>query len=184
MRIMETEVFKFDELSDEGKEKAVDRLRESNVDYDWWDARSNLYPEAVNEVMGIEPGDKIYFNIDRNWYLQYRDIQVIDFKEKVFLTWLGIPARLQIGLDVGFTNKTYGGSSAASTAVEFYWNGQHDLPSKYQAYLDNAEEVFSDWVERCLRILRDEYEYLISDEAIIETIEANEFEFLASGELA
>ena len=34
-----------------------------------------------------------------------------------------------------------------------------------------------------LKMLKDEYEYQSSEEAIIETIEANEYEFTADGEL-
>ena len=37
MGTIETKVYKFNELSDTAKENAIDRLRNINVDYDWWE---------------------------------------------------------------------------------------------------------------------------------------------------
>lgn len=49
---------------------------------------------------------------------------------------------------------------------------------------DNTEEFTKLLLEEYLAILRQEYDYLTSEEAIIDTIEANEYEFTKDGELA
>jgi hypothetical protein len=51
-RVMETKVFKFEELSDKAKEKAREWFREGALDHDWWDTE---YDEAasIGEMMGI-----------------------------------------------------------------------------------------------------------------------------------
>jgi hypothetical protein len=48
-----TTVYTYAELSDEAKEKARDRYRENNLDYEWWDS---VYEDAVTmaALMGIE----------------------------------------------------------------------------------------------------------------------------------
>lgn len=52
MRVMETTVYRFDELSDRAKERARDWFREGALDYDWWDS---IYEDAATcgEILGI-----------------------------------------------------------------------------------------------------------------------------------
>ena len=52
MRIVETKVYTFDELSDEAKQKAIEHWREGYLDYDWWDA---VYEDADQcaKILGI-----------------------------------------------------------------------------------------------------------------------------------
>ena len=60
METREYKVYTFDELSALGKEKALEKFREHNLDYEWWDC---VYEDAkeVGSLMGIEIGN-IYFS--------------------------------------------------------------------------------------------------------------------------
>ncbi len=49
MRIKETKVYPFDELTEDAQEKAVENLAEINVDYGWWDA---TYDDAYYQIQG------------------------------------------------------------------------------------------------------------------------------------
>lgn len=51
-RVIETPVFKFDQLSDEAKKHALEKNYEWNIDHEWWDA---VYDDAImmGEIMGI-----------------------------------------------------------------------------------------------------------------------------------
>lgn len=49
---------------------------------------------------------------------------------------------------------------------------------------DNEETFLKELLEEYLSILQDDYDYLTSEEAIIEAIKANEYEFYEDGELA
>ena len=60
MRIKEIKLYKFDELSDEVKEKVIERLWDINVDCDWWDA---VFDDA--EQIGFEINA---FDLDRGRY--------------------------------------------------------------------------------------------------------------------
>ena len=49
--------FTFDELDDRAKEKARDKFRENNLDYDWWDT---VYGDAqkIGDLLGINIGEQ------------------------------------------------------------------------------------------------------------------------------
>jgi hypothetical protein len=50
--IVETEIFTFDELSDDAQEKASEWYRQANLDYEWWDTvYSDL--ETICDILGI-----------------------------------------------------------------------------------------------------------------------------------
>ena len=57
------------------------------------------------------------------------------------------------------------------------------MTKRQEEILDRAVEIFSDKMEEALRGLRDNYEYLVTDEAIKETIECNECDFTEDGDL-
>ena len=58
MRIKETKVYQFSELSDEAKETAIQNCCDFNVDYEWWDC---MYDDAKNVLLKLES-----FDLDRN----------------------------------------------------------------------------------------------------------------------
>lgn len=53
MRIQETKVYTYDELSDEAKEKARDWYRDGALDYDWWDGLYEDFAQRAEEL-GID----------------------------------------------------------------------------------------------------------------------------------
>lgn len=62
MRIKEIKVYAFDELSDEAKDKAINKLYDINVGYEWWDS---IYEDARNIGLEIES-----FDIDRGSFVK------------------------------------------------------------------------------------------------------------------
>jgi len=60
MEIVETKVYTYDKLSDEAKQVALEKLRNINVNHDWWDF---VYKDvnAVAALMGINI-NQIYFS--------------------------------------------------------------------------------------------------------------------------
>lgn len=57
MRIKETKVYTFDELSDHAKEKARDWFREGHLDYEWWES---IYDDAatIGAILGLDLNQK------------------------------------------------------------------------------------------------------------------------------
>ncbi len=54
---VETEVFKFNELTEEAQQAATEKLYDLNVDYDWW---NSVYEDALQVGLKLTG-----FNIDR-----------------------------------------------------------------------------------------------------------------------
>ena len=161
MRIKEIKCYQFDELPDDAKEKALMNLCDINVDYEWWDS---VYEDAENIGLKLTG-----FDLDRNRHatgeLIFEPLEVA----KAILS------------DHGEMCDTYQLAKEFKAKYEPKYNKwynsvltDYDLEND----LDNMAEDFErSLVEEYSVILQKEYEYLTSEEAIIETIRANGYEF-------
>lgn len=171
MKQITVNAYTFDELSDQAKQKVLNEMSDINTDYEWWDS---VYNDA--ETIGIEIKT---FDIDRGDI----DCIIADSEETANL----------ILKNHGESCKTY---SIASNFLE----KKSKLVKKYSNGIetekvteDNYDDFDSEWEElmgsfdyniskEYLKMLSDQYEFLQSEEAIIETIQANEYLFTKNGE--
>ena len=159
------------ELSEEAKEKAIDELWSINVDYDWW---NYIYFDA--EDIGCKITS---FDMDRGEI----GFEFTSEAEKVAQNILKtlIPDRdkyktAQLFLES--QNRTL--DKYCNNAGEF----QEDQEYEFEQEIKDIEEDFRQALgEDFLSSLRKEYEWLVSEESIIETIKANDYNFTESGEL-
>lgn len=174
MRIdtVKTKVYPFEELSDAGKEKAVELLWDLNAVGEWWES---LYEDA--EQIGLKITS---FDIGRERYCEG------DWTEDVEDV-----ARLIIE-NHGKDCETYKTAWEFDTAIGVggsVFEDSDDYDPEYEEYNESAEyndlcsEFLRDICEDYRIMLQKEYEYLSSEEAIIETIKANEYEFTEDGKL-
>lgn len=167
-------IYSFDELPEEAKQKALENLSDINVDYDWWDYN---YEDAEN--IGLILNE---FDIGRS--------QVCTGVFK----WGALECAEAILKEHGETCETH------KTAIE-YMKERGELVTKYSDGV-NVEKVAEDndydfdqdcdeldkeflksLLEDYLSILRKEHEYRTSEGVIIETINANKYEFTEDGKL-
>lgn len=169
MRNITTTVYKFAKLSEQGKAKAIQGLSSINIDFDWW---QYTYLDAKNVGININN-----FELDRDI-----DIGLYDCLETA----------QKILKDHGLTCDTYNNAEQfikeRDELVSKYSGGGDKVPEEneydFDCELDELESEYKKTLEEdYLSMLRNEYEYRTSKEAIIETIEANEYEFTAEGEL-
>jgi hypothetical protein len=190
MRTIETKVYKFNELSEEAKENAIDKLRDINVDYDgWWEDDFLLDIGLPKNILNkIDNGyvmfnwERIYFSLDRDRYIQFVNLEVEDKYIDLFRQFLGIPKALWKNVYYEFVDSSYANTD---TTIEFEhqeWTDK-DFTEKQWIILDKAKEKFNNLVYNAKQVLRDSYYYLISDESIIETIKMNDYEFTEEGNL-
>jgi hypothetical protein len=162
MRIKETKVYEFAELTDEARDKAIEKLYDINVDNDWWDSISD---DASTIGLEIEE-----FDIDRGSYCRGR------------FTKTAVEVARSILENHGETCETY------KTAEQYIkqWDEVDALTPDDEDL--NTEEIDEEFLKSLCEdyrmILTKEYEYLTTREAIIETIEANEYEFDENGNIA
>lgn len=168
MREVTVKYYQFGELSDDVQSKVIDKMWDINVDYDWWES---TYEDA--ERVGLKLTG---FDIERH----YCHGEFIDSAEKT--------AHL-IEDEHGESTESY------KTAKEYLTErdrlideaardeyGEFVDENKLDCELDDLDEEFRKSILGDYRIiLRGEYDYLTSKEAIIETIEANEYEFTENG---
>lgn len=172
MRVAQVKVYKFSELSQEAKEKALKKLRDINVDYDWWKPELEQFQIELRDK-GIEAED-FSFDLDRGTFLNITKGYVLD--ERRVLKSAGVDLRTgeaKDAINYGITlhHKHTGGGEGHN-----YFE-PNNLPDV------NICEWLKDILMDFWKELRDTYDYFITDEAAIETIEVNEYEFTEDGEL-
>lgn len=151
----------FDELSPEAKQKAIDNLLYINVDYDWWEF---VYDDAREIHCKIDG-----FSINREGDC---DLKLTKDAETV--------ADL-IMKNHGEICDTY--KLAAQYKIDLARLDEKPGEDQGDEHNDLEEEFTKQLSECYLSMLRQEYEYLTSEEAIKETIQANEYEFTIDGKL-
>jgi hypothetical protein len=174
MKTVQVKVYKFDELSDEAKERVIDSFRHVNVEFDWWEG---IYSDAENVGIKITS-----FDLDRN---RHADGVFQDNFEEICR---------RIMAEHGEVCETY-------KTAQSYLNRYNELVTKYSDGVntelvaeDNEwefdkeceelrEEFEKEIFEDYSMMLQNEYEYLCSDEAVYEFIRSNEYEFTEDGEL-
>lgn len=172
MKTKTINLYEFDELSESAKEKAIQNLSDINVDYEWWDF---IFEDAKR--IGIKITE---FDTDR--YCRGEFIK--DFEEIVS------SIQQEHGKDCD-TYKTAVQFEQEKTAlVAKYSDGENLSEVVYENEDDfdqDCDELEKEFLKSLLEdyriMLRKEYEYLTSCEAIIETIKANEYTFTEDGKL-
>ena len=175
MRIKETKIYHFEELTEDAKEKAVQNLYDINVDTQWWDC---TFEDA--KMIGLKITG---FDIDRGAYC-----------EGSFIDGAEDAANNSIS-EHGESCETYKDAASyikdRADLVKKYSDGVNlDIVAEGNEYdFDNdCDDLDSEFLKTILEdyriILSKEYDYLTSNEAIINTIQANEYEFTENGKLA
>lgn len=167
MRTVRTKVYKFYELTPEAQNKAVERLYDINIDYRWWDY---IFEDA--ETVGIKITE-----FDTDHYCKGK------FIEDAIFTATAINKNHGEQCDTYKTAETF--TSERDNIVESApkdENGDFVDEHALDIQLDEIESEFLKSILEDYRImLKKQYEYLASREAIIETIQANEYEFYQNG---
>lgn len=188
--VVKHEVYKFSELSEGAQDKALEQLSDINVDYDWWDSVIWGLSEQIKEHCGIWFDDKgVAFDLDRANYLYFSKGHigiensgklvealikgmVMSDKEKKYLR----ENADELYIDVSH----YGGGSGANhLLLQYTANDVID---------EGTQDAINEWfdenvIDEVLSALKKEYNYATSRKAIIETIEANDYDFLKNGKL-
>ena len=176
MKTIQINLYEFSELSEDAKQIALEKLYDINVDgsFDWWD---NNYEDAKNVGIKINSfdlgrGESVDIDNYETWHeiadliIKNHGEQCQTFKDaKEFLKQRDI--------------LVYKYSDGKNIEVVIEKN-----EIEFDDYCDNLEHEFKTCLENdYLKMLRQEYEYLTSEDAIIDTITTNEYSFLEDGAL-
>lgn len=189
MRTIRTKVYKFDELSEQAKQIAIEEVRneyyEDNDFANWAIDDCALFEPKEKELIELFGEDynfplikntrvSIYFDTERDSYLDCEKAMEVT-NEKQFLLWLGLTEEIINGDDFSFSIFTPNYRNA-DTTIDF-----DGFDSKFDEAISNAQDKFNDLIGDILNRIEADIDYRFTDEAIIEDIEANEYEFLSNG---
>jgi len=165
-------LYSFDELSEDAQKKAVNSLSDINVSHEWWDY---IYEDAKRIGLNIMEFDTDHYCNGKLLVSLYECCDLI-------LTEHG-PDCETFKLAKYYQNQW-------DELVKKYSDGENtdqvseENESEFDNLADELEEDFRKSLLEDYRImLRKEYEYLTSSEAIIETIKSNEYTFTENGKL-
>ena len=175
MKTIEIKVYKLNELPEEIQEKAIEKLSDINVNYDW---RNHIYQDAETVGIAVNGHDE-----------RGCSIQVDDCEETANKILEGHGDHCETYK----TAKSF--LSNKSKLVEKYSDGiNKDIVSEdneldFDNEMDDLEKEFTHSLSEDYKImlqkyrimLQKEYEYMTSEKAIKETIEANDYDFTIEG---
>lgn len=153
MRTIETRVYEFTELSDSAKDKARGWYREHALDYDWWEG---TYEDAANIGLKLTG-----FELDSNRHATGHFTEdAIDVAEAVI--------------------KEHGENCETHKTAKAYLSdiGRFEKEGEREAFASEFERSLLDDYSI---MLQKECEYLLSDEAVDESILANGYTFTETG---
>lgn len=185
MRTIETKVFTFDELKEAAKEIAIENIRESYYEYNdfasWAvDDCALLEPlhKELEDLFGsdydfplLKNNRKVYYSLDRDRYIDISNAMEIQ-NGCQFLTWLGLTEEL-----INLVDFTIG-----KDTITFDSDLEYEFTEEQENTLRQAQNKFENHCEDILSRLESDYDYRFTDEALIEDIYANDYEFLENGD--
>jgi len=204
MRTLETTVFTYDKLSNNTKQHTLEKLWDLNVGYDWWDF---LFDDVANiaELFGLdirhtrkERMDKSYFYkptiyfsgfssqgygacFEGRYSYQKGGLKaVMDYapKDEELHRIVRDLQNLQRRNFYKVTFRTYHRGHYSHENCMYLDNYEGA-----EQYEDDFLEVMRDFARWIYRRLEEEYDWLTSEQQIVESIRSNEYEFTEEGEL-
>lgn len=205
MRTIETKVFQYAELDDDAKEKARDWYRSGALDYDWWDYMYEHVSTAAR-LIGIE----LEYRQAKNqkgepiagqpciWFSGFSSQGDGACFEGTYRYAKGSCKAIRAEFGEGDTDllAIVDGLYELQKAHWYrLWARVKHTGRYYHKYStdietdgfnedesdDDLKELLRDFMEWIYRKLEAEHDYLLSDEAVVESIEANEYEFTKDG---
>jgi hypothetical protein len=212
MRTISKNVYPFDELSPEAKEKAINYMRQLEYEDPWFIDEVNQTFEKFAELFGIKWNNIDYEEPYRNDYdLTFSD-DILNltgvrlskyiwnnykkqlFKKKYYPVKANYPLFHRRVKSITYNNgNTFNGyysavqleHSCVLTGITY----DEDILQPIYEFLNNPKEnvnietLMNDCIYSLCGAVQDEINYRLSDESLTETIQANEYEFSEEGML-
>jgi len=180
-------LYQYSELSEQAQEKAIEAYRAQDyfIDSDWYESTiENCFPEVLKEH-GLSFDNKCFFDTDRDYYITFEGLHIEDLS--LLLKRSDIkPVKSHIFdlvsdyIRIDFTRK----HSEQSFTNDFISGDRCPLiNSKLDRIIEACNSTLQDIKHDCLTTLRNELEYMYTEEHAIECITCHELEFKADGSI-
>ena len=197
MRTIERQIFRYDELSEQAQQVAIESMREGissgRIESDSYDYRNTL--DKIENIFGVKVYD---WSVDEcNFYFRFEFTHIEEETEnepRLLLRYLNTNVLPCIDNKKRYYSKTAGASRKSrilcNNSYEYCLTGcwcdsaiDNALNNIKQSVKNkvNAREFVNSILEGFFEQWRNDYEFAISDECITEEIEANDYEFYENG---
>ncbi len=190
MRTEETKLYKFDELSEEAKEKAIENQRshEGYLDYEWFSYLHQDFIEELNTI-GVDC-EGFEWDLYSSREFTAKGLEVTDeqqlLKSAGLTKWLIMNALRKEETEIYCIVLSEEGD--ADVDIEF--GDKYNLSVKEEIEREEEAEELNEKItefmkekfEKFWKILNKDWNYLMSDEGIKEDLEMNDYEFNEEGE--
>jgi hypothetical protein len=192
MREAIVKVYKYNELSDEAKKKALDWMRgTAYLDYEWYDFLIQAWKEKLENAGFVEP--KIRFT----GFWSQGDGASFDCKRIDIAKWLkaedylkkfsSLAKQIEDEAIVACIDKNVYGNNYCHERTRYVEISDDGTDGIDLALVDELEKLMEQHrlslCEDIYKELEKEYEYLMSDEVVINSIETNGYEFEENGKV-
>ena len=181
MREMNVTVYSFDELSEEAQERAINELRPVDIEPYWYEDTFDTI-RAAGKLLGLDI-DRIHFDTDL-YCIFDASYEYVRGAAKAVKAEFPQDTKLHgIAKDLQALQKRhfYSLSCAVREARDMNRYSCFRFGEDYEC--EDLGDIIDDFAHWAQILLRDEYKYLTSDDAVKETIEANGYEFTEDGKL-
>ena len=181
MREITVKAYKFDELSEEAQERALNDLRYINVEFNWWEDSYDTIRTA-GKLLGLDI-DGIYFDTD-SYCIFDASYEYVRGAAKAVKAEFPQDTKLHgIAKDLQALQKRHFYSLSCAVTKGRTTNRYSCFRFGEDYECEDLGDIIDDFAHWARTQLRDEYEYLTSDEAVKELIIINEYEFTEDGKL-
>ena len=209
MKTIEINIYKFSELSEEAKEYAINKWREDQYNYQpWFIEEANKTLEKFMDLFCISNYQIDYEEPYRNDYSIKLEDDILQLSSQRLATYIWNNYKGEL-----YKGKYFSLWSKKDVSYKYYKDGYPVLKQKHsKIQMDNCctltgmcydddvlkpicdflsnpsdinfETLLNDCIYSLCHSVSSEIEHQNTDESIIENIEANEYDFLESGEMA
>lgn len=185
-------VYEFDELPESVQAKVLEKLYDINVDYKWHDCTLDEFYLILDTIGVACPKDGISFSdfssqgdglsfIGRYSYRKEALKKIV----AEFPTWTELHKAVKA--IQALQSRYFYRISGEIRRISYFYSHENTVSfssDEYSQSVDDAmNEFFRDIMREFYYTLDKEYEYLTSNDAIIETIKANGYEFTMEGDM-
>lgn len=187
-------LFQFSELSEKAQERAIERFRDINVEHEWYEFELDNFTEQLEEVGFNCPeisfsgfwsqGDGASFTCKTAHIESLIDALKDSRHHRKYARFLTKIADY-LSVSVERINYQYSHKYSTRAVVDSCLPGRRlQLEALINRFEEDVESLRLELSHRLFETLTAQYDHLRSDEAVIEAIEANEYEFLEDGTFA
>lgn len=181
MREMSVKVYSFAELSEKAQERALNELRPVNVEYAWYEDSYDTIRTA-GKLLGLEISD-IHFDTDFYCIFDASYGYVRGASKAVKAEFPYAPDLHEVARKLQALQRRHFYSLSCAVTEGRTTNRYRCFRFGEDYECDDLGDILDDFAYWAWVLLWGEYEYLTSDEAVREMIEASEYEFTEEGKL-